>query len=438
MFVSKASLAAEGSRWGKSYRDDKKLHIFRKVAHFSQNKPFPLTFFFWFEGTVNWLVLGWSVWPLPPLTLQQQPVAYKDSYVYLGVLHDDRLNFDQHHDRLSKKLARSAGAISHLADPKLHLTPRIIRRLVQSVLYGQLGYSFPLIPLSSRHANKYLSIICRPLRRTLGVPRSCNRLSLMVEMRLPAPVHFHRLCCARFAYRFATINNQFNAHGLHSLPYHRGVVPLPCLPPPAIISSRLARAAFHNMLRPDLAVPLEAAQHSPPAEQVWSWSPTLARAFAAMSSFGVAPADYLEFIPSTRLAVQCTYNTWLECIPRPQLAHFYPDGIFTIELPRYLHDKTRDTRSLRARIRFNRCRVKATSFLGLDDSPNCSRCRVLETVSHVLLRCSRTSSARHLLITHCAFLQHHPLSLSFLVDPLPSCREAVDAYLRYCLKRLHL
>lgn len=377
---------------------------------------------------------------LPPLILHHQPVAYKDSYLYLGILHDDRLNFDQHHTRLSNKMARSAGAITHIAGPQFRINPPTIRNLVAYVLYGQMAYSFPLIPLSSTRANHYLSIVCRPLRRALCLPRSTCRLSLMVEYRLPAPSDFHTLCCARFASRVAYINQLEQPHGLHELPLHRGAVPLAIRPPTAFIKNKLLQAAFFNILHPAAAVPL--SLHLPPPDQYrnWTWSPALARGAAAMSTLGYSFNEPLEFDATIDTGAAQTFNSWRQRIPRPSLHHFYRFvDAFDDELPKYMHDDTcRRTRGLRARMRFNRCHIRAALHrIGQADSPLCPSCHLPETTEHFFLHCSRTANARHVLIDHAPTMPI-PITLTFLIHPSRSTAKAVSAYLVYCLNRFHI
>ena len=103
--------------------------------------------------------------------------------------------------------------------------------------------------------------------------------------------------------------------------------------------------------------------------------------------------------------------------------------------PHYLHDdKTRDTRSVRARIRLGRTRLptdlqRTGQLQGATTCPECPGKEL--TADHALLRCPRTFTARSNLYFQHPDVQWHQ-TLDYHIDTPPEYMHLTSSFIREC------
>jgi hypothetical protein len=168
---------------------------------------------------------------------------------------------------------------------------------------------------------------------------------------------------------------------------------------------------------------------------LWSWCPSIVHGVISLRRFGYQLSDCMDFMPTMMHGTMLTYQR-LRDAPSSVL-NFTPAPL-SFRVPSYLTcDSTRDTRSMRARIRFQRTGLRSDLFRqGLADQADCPRCPgILHTAEHFVLRCPRTRSARSTLFSQCPSLRG-PSSLDAIVDPHPMFLDHTSTFLRAC-NRIH-
>jgi retron-type reverse transcriptase len=128
--------------------------------------------------------------PVPPILYFGALFRFKwvSSYKYLGLIFDDRMQWTEHIDSLTRSLQISASNINRVICPRDTPQPSIILSFVRAVLYGKLSYGIQFWShgMSGEQSTKLRASIVSPLRRCLQLPTNANINSILVEFGLPS------------------------------------------------------------------------------------------------------------------------------------------------------------------------------------------------------------------------------------------------------------
>jgi hypothetical protein len=311
------------------------------------------------------------------LKLTNFPIECAQQYKYLGVELDQFLTFIPYVKELIKKLDVTSHTISRLVRRGHAPSIPVIQTLVKSVLIPQMVYGLAFVPParledkpqelkitgiagSSFRANLHKLLkrpMVLPIMRSMGQPYYVHHDSLFVESRLLSISSLHSLACIRLAHRWMS-NNLDSTNEASSLFCEHALRP----------STHRCHPFTHiknNIIR-----------------------------IEALESFKARPLSLtgIERNRLKELVWEQQYRKWRDDTKTHPLHKQYTDTPATQRnMPIYTHMDTPETASSRARLRFERARLrvdqKRLNFQNIT-SVTCRQCgRADETVTHVLERC---------------------------------------------------
>ena len=250
-----------------------------------------------------------------------------DSYTYLGVLLHRSLGWQMQFDRMLDRASTDSFLISRLiqSDGPPHFPA--IRALCMGYLRARCTYALALWRPSADQLRRLQSLFLRPLRRLLHLPVSTNACGLLVEADCPSFARYRQSLLHQMLVRITRLPM---AHPTRQLWQWEGHVSGDdqIRPRQPALRRSLGVEVFHSMYR------------------TTGWG--------RMELMGPDCA-----IRSKQYAMQLTHADWLAVLHRD------PSGITPLRSlkPRpgrsmYLYrEETRDTATLRARLRFNRANI---------------------------------------------------------------------------------
>lgn len=309
--------------------------------------------------------------PTPkPIRLGLRTLPRVDRYRYLGAILTRNLTWGVQSDKAALSAQHAACCISRIITP-LGPPPHVIRTLVQALVLPILSYGWPLwTPPTERHWGKLESVVCFPLRCSLGLPVSTEKLALFVEFALVRPQLWHGCSAIVFAHRIDTQLAEANPkHPAHLIfrEQSRAALPRNCpkyrIPlAKAVKTVEWQLGVDHDSSEASRISSLRKPALSRQIRQILGpKEPHKRSRYATAHTMRLAPASYLLLDP-------------------------------------------RKTAILRARLRFNRHHLRARQYkLRLANSPWCPACDWIprpgkrkpqhllryETPEHVLLSCPR-------------------------------------------------
>lgn len=124
----------------------------------------------------------------PLFTLAGEPLQYEEAYKYLGVWFDETLTFGKHMQAAVTNLHTALAAIKRLLVPKAEVPPKIIRTLLLAFAVPTITYGSHIVQYTKQTLKKAQQAIGWLLCKTLGLPYTAHRNSLLVEFAIP-PLH---------------------------------------------------------------------------------------------------------------------------------------------------------------------------------------------------------------------------------------------------------
>jgi hypothetical protein len=432
-----------------------------------------------------------------------QPLAVVEQYKYLGVWLHQSLSWQPHFQHLLKQ-ARFAAFQTQRLLPRLltvhshgeeaadassralggpHFSA--VRALVLGGVYSRSTYGCMF--LSGPHVDAWMrqlqSVIVRPLRQLLGLPRSAHIVSILVECDCPTLALYRHQLLLSYARR---VQRMEAAHPASEVLQHSWSL-LASLGQPVLAMvrgtwvPRLRDSGVDETRRPLLYDILEAERrcglrvldppsglHFPASPQASSHPvPSVARGrlsaaiiegearLAALLQRVVASQDSDSppgaVVPAAAVLVQHAASSAPEVMPPQTTAppkelslsrlarlrsfqewHAQTEGGALLRACKskagrspYLYLEPRGVAVLRARLRFNRCHLRQSLHRrGLANSPLCTypECRrsgAQETVEHALLHCPRLAEPRRRCEAQLRAKARLPLSLSLLLGEVP-------------------
>lgn len=126
-----------------------------------------------------------------PLLLQNQQIPVVQKYKYLGLIFTSNLSWKLHYESLLHKCKSYAGALCSIISRSPIVSPVEVRTLVSALILSRISYSLPFINLSQYQLDRLQSCITRPLLKSLSLPYSTHRSSLLSEFGL-IPLHLYQ------------------------------------------------------------------------------------------------------------------------------------------------------------------------------------------------------------------------------------------------------
>ena len=122
---------------------------------------------------------------IAPFPLGASNLAIVPYYKYLGILYDSRTTWLPQFESLYLRASRVSYLISRIVAPESPVTIRSVRSLILGMLLPLMTYAAPFWRLTKPQHNKLNALLTRPLLRTLRLPPTTHRRSLLVECAIP-------------------------------------------------------------------------------------------------------------------------------------------------------------------------------------------------------------------------------------------------------------
>jgi hypothetical protein len=302
---------------------------------------------------------------LPPLSLSNFNIQYVDSYKYLGVIFDSKLNFYLHCKYVYDKSHIFSNYICHLVSSKCRPSFPVVNKLVQSILIPKITYGFPFIIINCAFMRKFKQLVIEPLRRSLGLPYTSHHASIFIESRI-LPIDY-----------LQTYHTISFVHRLLSIP---------------VSSNNYASILFKPIWHQYSNTPIF---HKSSLFYRFQSAFRRVPCFSSISSLlSVQRCDIRTHVYNQ------FYNIWYNMNDRHSLHPYYtssiPPSIHTF--PSYFYYDNPFISAFRSRLRFNRARLNASLFRrACVPSPNCPYCLnspQVETVEHVICVCIKYDMLR--------------------------------------------
>lgn len=111
-------------------------------------------------------------------------LVQKPSATCLGFVLNERGCWDEHVNKITRKLNFTAYLLCRLLRISPSLSPAAVRNIVCTTLYSIVAYSIAFCRPSDKQLHSFDSLICRPIRACLRLPRSTALDSIMAEFGL--------------------------------------------------------------------------------------------------------------------------------------------------------------------------------------------------------------------------------------------------------------
>jgi len=288
--------------------------------------------------------------PSPPLRLANRRLPRASKYKYLGHILSRKLAYQTHYAAVKQKTWLTAHYIARVTSRWSTPSPHVIARLVKAVLVPQMTYGQALIPFTVDYTRSLTQLIARPLRRSLGLPRSSSAQRVLWEFGLYDLHTLHLKSIIDFAMRSQRCLDKGIPLASQLAADCRDYVPITspkyCTPFPQLVLDALAALRLPKL--PDDKLELKTALDAH-ALRVWT---TTAKASAVAMKPSLKPPMYL-FIDS-----------------KPAVC-------------------------IRARVRLGVALSFARLFLFRKrDSASCAFCGLEGTIEHLLMVCPRFHTSR--------------------------------------------
>lgn len=188
--------------------------------------------------------------PLPPLTFQFVP-----TYKYLGITLNHHIQiWTPHVTNVLKKANTASALICRLIHRRGTQAPGMttVRLLTRMMVYTTIGYGLPLWKMTKNQLHRLQSIIVRPLRMVLGLPRTTHYASILVEVGLPNLKSYIMMNTLMFYRRIRQLPQQ---HTIHNALQYEGWIfnarNKPIINKKAIISSSLLNTRKYHQWMDD-------------------------------------------------------------------------------------------------------------------------------------------------------------------------------------------
>ena len=280
--------------------------------------------------------------PPPPFTINNIPLAVKDSFNYLGLIYTNNLKWHKHFAHVRSRINYKLHLISRVLSDN---TPAFaIRTLITSLITPTFTYGMPFWRPTQKQCLQLQSLLIAPLRRSLHLPHSAHHLSILTE-------------CGMLDYRFV---------------WGRSVL--------LWIESLNHLEISHPSVTVFANHPTHLSWHRRLASTVKEWNiGTLSKPFAIHTAAS-----------SMHMSLWRNSNKCKDLIQLRKSQTLLPATYIRYDTP--LHSR------LRARLRLNRSNLSNSLFRRhLSLSPACSTCNTIETPDHLLI-CPLYHDARQTLI----------------------------------------
>ena len=296
--------------------------------------------------------------------LDRFPLTVVDSYKYLGIKYNAyvRQLFTSHWDDVIRSVEHRAFQVSRAIDP--YTTPIAVGiQLVVSIIRSKIGYSLSLIS-SSRKAvfTKLQSLVAKPLKKVLGLPRSASTLATLAECGISSIDVWRDKLTLQLAHRISTLSPthessiQFYQHDYNH--DHQQVQ-----------STRSYKGLIESLGSRVQALEGKLSNHN----TQWNLNDHKApdRRELKLKELELSHTQWIN--SNTCLALQALKPLHIEAIKKELYI---------------VHDKPHISR-LRARFRFNVAKTNQILFKYKQRaSPNCPFCRhAIESREHILMEC---------------------------------------------------
>ncbi|MBA3724599.1 MAG: hypothetical protein H0W89_06995 [Candidatus Levybacteria bacterium] len=124
-----------------------------------------------------------------PFTLSNQPMEFKSSYDYVGVIHQSNGRYNEQGTKLIGKVTKAVHFASRIISKNIHFN--IARTLINATVKPLITYGLPFWSPSKQVFTKLNSLLSRPFRRIKGLPLSAHTLSVLADCAIP-PVELTR------------------------------------------------------------------------------------------------------------------------------------------------------------------------------------------------------------------------------------------------------
>jgi ribonuclease HI len=303
---------------------------------------------------------------------------FVQQYKYLGIIFASDGSWTQHSNAIAEKAAIAANMVQRIIHRNRLPGVVTIRTLIRTTVLPIITYGWPVWRPTATMIKRYHSIIIRPLRTVLGLPRTAPTLPLMVELAIPAITHMYHQYTIRFFNRLNTIPANHLNKSLFSLVkwnwkrvnksgndytvvdvYQRG----------APLIKRIAAAIKHLVVMPD--------KYSDVTYNNWS----------------TCKHGWTNDKTVHLLALQASRRDWIVSGTAKHLQQLWthvPDD--KPYMPLYLSVDSRDIAAVRCRTRMDRTTVKQAIARHSDctDSTICDRCdmNAVQDIHHYLYHCT--------------------------------------------------
>src|ERR1700744_5723648 len=121
------------------------------------------------------------------LELQRFTLARTQSYTFLGVVLDEQLRWREQARAVLQRTNFAAYNIQRLIRPLGTPSALATARLCRAVLLPTLSYGLALWRPHAEDYDALMAVLCRPLRRALGLPRSTAAVDVLAEFGIEPP-----------------------------------------------------------------------------------------------------------------------------------------------------------------------------------------------------------------------------------------------------------
>jgi len=309
---------------------------------------------------------------------------FVEQYKYLGVIFAANGSWVQHGNAVAEKAAIAANMVQRIIHRNRLPGVITIRTLIRTTVLPIITYGWPVWRPTVTMIQRYHSIIIRPLRTVLGLPRTAPTLPLLVEVAIPAINHMYHQYTIRFF-------NRLNALPVGHL--NRSLFTL--------VKWNWKRVSKNSI---DFKV----------VDVHDRGAPLINRIAAAIKHLVVAPDKYNDIVYNNwttckhqwtndkvvhLLALQASRRDWIASGTAKHLQQLWSHvPIDKPYMPLYLSADDRQTAAIRCRIRMDRTTVKHAIARHGSYAGNiiCERCdmNIGEDIHHYLYHCTNADTVK--------------------------------------------
>ena len=140
------------------------------------------------------------------LELQRFTLARTQSYTFLGVVLDEQLRWREQARAVLQRTNFAAYNIQRLIRPLGTPSALATARLCRAVLLPTLSYGLALWRPHAEDYDALMAVLCRPLRRALGLPRSTAAVDVLAEFGIEPPSVLRMRALLALRLRYAALS----------------------------------------------------------------------------------------------------------------------------------------------------------------------------------------------------------------------------------------